>query len=244
MISPLDSPVDPSALGLTLPQEIQPDELGQEAFLQLMITQLKNQDPFKPMESGEFLGQLAQFGTVTGLGELQNSFESLATSLVSDQALQAASLVGRSVLVEGNEGYLEEGAMVDGAVDLPIGASRVQVQIMDATGQLVRQINLGSNAEGLVSFLWGGETDAGVIAPPGRYTISAQYFDGSEMQSAATLVHAEVESVTVGTTGLSVQLRGLGDVPFGVVREIGNHVPSRLPATPAGDGLLPDGSET
>jgi hypothetical protein len=78
MISPLDSSFDPSALGLALPQAAEAEELGQEEFLRLMMTQLRNQDPFKPMESGEFLGQLAQFGTVTGLGELQQSFEGLA----------------------------------------------------------------------------------------------------------------------------------------------------------------------
>ncbi len=229
MISPLDSSFDPSAFGFALPREVKREELGQAEFFQLMLTQLKNQDPFKPMESGEFLGQLAQFGTVTGLGELQDSFETLATSLISDQALQAASLVGRSVLVESGEGFLEDGAAVDGAVDLPIGTSRVLVQITDATGQLVRQISLGANPDGLVSFLWRGETDTGVMAPPGRYNIAAQYFDGQEMQSAPTLVHAEVQSVTVGARGLSVQLRGLGDVPFGVVREIGEQVARPAP---------------
>ncbi|TVQ74128.1 MAG: flagellar hook assembly protein FlgD, partial [Chromatiaceae bacterium] len=54
------------------------DELGQEDFFKLMITQLQNQDPFEPMESGDFLGQIAQFGTVNGIGELQKSFESIA----------------------------------------------------------------------------------------------------------------------------------------------------------------------
>lgn len=229
MISPLDSAFDPAALGFALPQEAKTEALGQAEFFHLMLTQLKNQDPFKPMEGGEFLGQLAQFGTVAGIGRLQESFASLAASLVSDQALQAASLVGRSVLVESDAGFLEEGAAINGAVDLPIGTNRVLVQISDATGQLVRQITLGANPDGLVSFIWGGETDAGVIAPPGVYSIAAQYFDGVEMQSAPTLVHAQVQSVTVGVRGLSVQLRGLGDVPFGVVREIGEQVARPAP---------------
>jgi len=240
MISPLDTTADPFGLGLALPQELKQEELGQDEFLQLMLTQLKNQDPLKPMESGEFLGQLAQFGTVTGLGELQNSFADLSTSLVSDQALQAASLVGRSVLVQSDEAFLEAGQAVNGAVDLPISSTSVQVQITDSTGQLVRQINLGSNPEGAVRFLWGGETDAGFTAAPGRYSVSAQYFDGSEMQSAPTLVHAEVESVTVGTSGLSIQLRGLGDVPFGVVREIGSQVLRETPLGADGPDTAPD----
>ncbi len=221
MISALDSSFDPAALGLAVPDTVAREELGQEEFLQLMLTQLKNQDPFKPMESGEFLGQLAQFGTVTGLGQLQQSFESLSGSLVSDQALQAASLVGRSVLVEVGEGLLELDGALTGAVDLPIGSSAVSVQITDGSGQIIRQLELGTNAEGLVSFRWGGETDTGVAAPPGRYFVSAQYFNGQEMQSASTLIDASVESVTLGTGGLAINLRGLGVVPFSVVREIG-----------------------
>jgi len=221
MISAIDRSFDPAALGLGVPEEAETEELGQEEFLQLMLTQLKNQDPLKPMESGEFLGQLAQFGTVTGLGELQSSFESLAGSLVSDQALQAASLVGRSVLVEAGQGLLELDGALTGAVELPIGSSSVSVQITDSAGQMIRQLELGSNAEGLVSFRWGGETDAGIVAPPGRYFVSAQYFNGQEMQSAPTLIDAAVDSVTLGAGGLAVNLRGLGEVPFSVVREIG-----------------------
>ena len=119
MITGIDSSFDPAALGLAVPDEVDSQELGQEEFLQLMLTQLENQDPFKPMESGEFLGQLAQFGTVTGLGELQQSFESLSGSLISDQALQAASLVGRSVTIESGEGLLKTDSPLTGAVELP-----------------------------------------------------------------------------------------------------------------------------
>jgi len=63
-------------LGLTRVQEEARRELGQEDFLRLMITQLENQDPFKPMESGDFLGQIAQFGTVEGLSRSLTDFHS------------------------------------------------------------------------------------------------------------------------------------------------------------------------
>ena len=146
MITGIDSSFDPAALGLAVPDEVEKEELGQEEFLQLMLTQLENQDPFKPMESGEFLGQLAQFGTVTGLGELQQSFESLSGSLISDQALQAASLVGRSVTIESGEGVLQPDAALTGAVELPTGSSSVSVQVMDAAGQITRCLLYTSDA--------------------------------------------------------------------------------------------------
>lgn len=234
MISAIDNSFDPGALGLALPGGVESNELGQQEFLELMLTQLKNQDPFKPMESGEFLGQLAQFGTVSGLGELQQSFDSLSGSLVSDQALQAAGLVGRSVTIESGEGVLPAGGALTGAIDLAQGSSSVNVQIADAAGQIVRRIELGSHPEGLVSFRWGGETDTGLSAPPGRYSVSAQYFNGHEMQGTPTLVDARVESVTLGAGGVSINVEGLGTVPFSIVREIG-----QAPASVESEELLP-----
>ena len=112
-------------------------ELGQEEFLKLMITQLKNQDPFKPMESGEFLGQLAQFGTVSGLPGCRRRSTRCRRSLVSNQALQAASLVGRSALVESLDRCpIGAGQPVAGAVELPAARPRSHVTIRDASGQI------------------------------------------------------------------------------------------------------------
>ena len=195
-------------------------ELGQEEFLQLMTTQLQNQDPFKPLESGEFLGQMAQFGTVAGLAELNESFATVAASLVSNQALQASNLVGRSVLVESSVGYLPAGGRLTGAVEIDGAATGVRVQILDGGGQLVRSIDLGAQS-GPVKCVWGGETDTGDIVPPGRYRIQAQAIGGGQEQALPTFVSALVDSVAVDQRGLNLNLRGIGDVSFDAVREIG-----------------------
>jgi flagellar basal-body rod modification protein FlgD len=224
MISPIPSQFGLETIGGPSSSAGKPDDsgkLGQEEFLRLMITQLKNQDPTKPLDSGEFLGQLAQFGTVSGLADLKSSFTELAGSLVSNQALQAAGLVGRSVLARSGAGYLTAGEGLSGAVDLPASSGDVRVQIVDATGQLVREIDLGAQASGLVRFSWAGDTNAGQIVPDGRYSISAQFFDGAAMQSADTLVRSTVESVSLGSGGLGIKLRGLGEVSFSAVEEIG-----------------------
>lgn len=216
------SNVDFAGLGLGTARSEADNELGQEDFLKLMITQLENQDPFKPLESGEFLGQLAQFGTVSGLTELQTAFDGLASSLVSNQALQAAALVGRNVLVDGDEAFVAEtGGGLSGAVALETSSAAVQVQIRDEAGQLVRTLDLGAQPAGLARFAWDGTDSAGNAAPAGRYTLSAQYASGSDVEAAATFVDAEVQSVSFGARGLAVQLRGLDQVPFSAVREIG-----------------------
>ncbi|MBE0509915.1 MAG: flagellar hook assembly protein FlgD, partial [Gammaproteobacteria bacterium] len=76
-------------------------ELGQDEFMTLMLAQMKHQDPMNPMENGDFIAQLAQFRTVTGIDQLNNSFNGFSQTMQSSQALQASSLVGREVLVPG-----------------------------------------------------------------------------------------------------------------------------------------------
>lgn len=224
---------DYGTLGLAVPQTAVEEQLGQEDFLSLMITQLKNQDPFKPMESGEFLGQLAQFGTVSGLGELKSAFDSLAGSLVSNQSLQAAGLVGRSALVESKGATIASGQPVAAAVDMPTASGRVNVEIRDATGELVRTIDLGTRPAGLATFTWDGLADDGAPVPGGRYTFAAGFQSEGKIEAANTLVSAPVESVLFGSKGFSVRLAGIGDVPFNSVREIREPTARPAPASPA-----------
>jgi len=222
MVAPIGDRIDLEALGLAAsPAARRPEALGQEEFLSLMLAQLKNQDPFKPLESGEFLGQLAQFGTVTGIAELKTAFEELAGSLVPNQQLAAAQLVGRDVLVTSRDAYLAADGAVRGAIELPAGSPSVQIQIRDAAGQVVRELSLGEREAGLVRFEWDGITDGGERAPAGRYSMSAQFFEDGEMRGATTFVVAAVESVRFGPRGLAVQLTGLGELPFSAVQEIG-----------------------
>jgi len=218
----IGSGLDLTGLGLTPPKTERKSDLGQEQFLSLMMTQLKNQDPFKPLDSGEFLGQLAQFGTVSGLAGLQTKFDSLASSLVSNQALQAASLVGRSALVESSRAVLGAGGAVEGAVDLPSTTGGLHVEVRDATGQVVRHIELGARQAGLVRFEWDGLTDGGERAPPGGYELKASFQSGNKSEAAGTLVTAPVDSVVFDASGFTVDVRGLGEMPFSAVREIRN----------------------
>ena len=98
---PIDGLMDLSGLQLPASNAAAAGDLGQQEFFELMLTQLKNQDPFKPLESGEFLSQIAQFSSVQSLGQLNSSFATLSSSIVANQALQGAALVGRSVLMAG-----------------------------------------------------------------------------------------------------------------------------------------------
>lgn len=197
--------------------------LGQEDFLKLMITQFQQQDPFKPMENGEFLGQMAQFSSVAGLEDLKKSFADLSTSLVSNQTLQASSLLGRKVLVDSDKAAITQGDTVNAAVELTGSAQSLQVQILNSKGEIVRKMNLGAQSEGRIGFTWDGKLEDGTSAPTGLYTINAQAVNGPKSQEAMkTLVEDSVQSVTMGanSAGLLLSLPKLGDVLLTDVRQI------------------------
>lgn len=198
-------------------------ELGQDEFFKLMITQLKNQDPMKPMENGEFLAQIAQFSTVNGITSLQQSFATLASALQSGQALQASTMVGRSVLVASDWLHLDAGRAANGAVELDAAASDVTVTISDAKGQAVKRIDLGAHAAGTVQFNWAGVDEGGAGVAPGDYLVTAQAdFETGVSQSLTTLANVKVESVTIPGAGQTpiLNLTGRQQVPLSDVRQV------------------------
>ena len=204
------------------PTRLPSNELGQDQFLELMITQLRNQDPLNPLESAEFFSQIAQFSQVAGIQDLQASFGQVASALHSNEALQAATLVGRSVLTPSDEGVLPVGSSLRGAVELPASTGELALNVYDSGGQLVRRLDLGTHPAGLVSFTWDGITDSGVVAPTGNYQIEAIARIDDEAVAVQTLVVAPVESVTLGGpgSGITLNLTGLGQIAFSEVKQI------------------------
>lgn len=198
------------------------NELGQDAFMQLMLAQLKNQNPLDPMDNGDFLAQMAQFSTASGVGELKNSFDNFSSGFNSTQALQASSLVGRKVLVEGNTAQLQASGGIEGTASLPVSSNDVLLTVQNAGGQIVRTINLGQQPAGEMNFAWDGRDSNGNRAPVGNYVVSAEAAIDGKMQALKTSVVAPVESVTLGQGGkdISLSVAGQGDVPMSSISKI------------------------
>ena len=196
--------------------------LGQEDFLELLLTQLKHQDPLSPMENGEFMGQLAQFGAVSSMQAVERSVAELATSLQSAQALQATSLVGRSVLVADSSALLEPGGGIAGRIQVPAGAGPVAVRVLDATGQVVQTINLGSHAAGSLAFHWDGTGADGKAAAAGAYRLQASASIDGRAVGLEVATAARVQSVSLGRSGegITVNLAGAGSRSLDQVLEI------------------------
>lgn len=197
-------------------------ELGQDDYLTLMVAQIQNQDPFSPMENGQFVAELAQFSTVSGIESLNQNFTTLADSISSDQTLQASGLIGRNVLLNQDTGYRDTGETMNGAVDMPVASTNVTVAVRDVSGAVVRQISLGSQTAGLARFEWDGRDAQGQTVPAGRYTFSANIDVNGAAQAVPALVGSRVDSVSLSSQGggLSLNLPGLDSLPLSQIREI------------------------
>jgi len=210
-------------LGLAKPrQAMKEQKLGQEDFIKLMTTQMNHQDPMKPMENGDFLSDMAQFSTVSGLKEIKDSFNSLANSLKSSQALQASSMVGRKVLIPGSLSTFSEGIPMNGAVELKSNATDVKVSILNDKGALVKEINIGNKAAGVTHFNWDGMLDGDKKATSGNYSISAVGNVDGRSESLNTLISDTVQSVSLGQggQGVSLTLANAGSAGLADVKEI------------------------
>jgi flagellar basal-body rod modification protein FlgD len=195
--------------------------LDQDSFLQLMIAQFRNQDPTKPQDPSVFLGQLAQFSTVSGIQDIQESFGDLSSALRGAQVLDGAVLVGHSILTVRDQVTAGGGVAVGGAIDVPEGVTNVQLTVKDQAGQLVRSI-AAPVSQGLVDFAWDGNTDRGTAAPLGNYTIEAVANSNGRNEALPVLFAARVDSVTIDPTNnrLTLNTGNLGAVPLSDVRRV------------------------
>ncbi len=197
-------------------------ELGQDDFLRLMTAQLTNQDPNKPMENGNFLAQMAQFSSVEGIGRLNDSFSEFANSVTSGQALQAASLVGQSVMIPSDKGVISITKSLSGEVVLNDRTDNLRINISNSNGELVKTLNLGQQTEGQVNFEWDGLLNDGSYVDAGVYNITAEAMVNGENTVLQTYVNADVNSVSLGGSnkGITLDVASLGTVNFNEVKKI------------------------
>lgn len=215
---------DYASLGLGQQQVSRNSSLGQADFLHLMTEQLKNQDPLKPLDNAQFLGQLAQFSTVQGIEGMQGAMSAMASVMESDQTLRAAALVGHDALVDVGSVKLAEGAGLRGEVSAP-SAGPVTFDVLDASGNRVRRMTLEASAAGGTPFEWDGRNEAGELVPAGTYTFRAVAGTGDPSAPGADLLDvratARVDSVSIEPNGLFLNLAGMGAFPLSAIHRIG-----------------------
>jgi len=200
----------------------------QDRFLTLLVTQLRNQDPLNPMDNAEVTSQIAQLSTVNGINQLNNTLLALSGQMDVSQSMQAAGLIGRSVLVPGTKVSLgshpddpSQKESTPFGVDLISPASNVTVTVLDASGKAVRQIKLGPQPAGVISVGWDGKGDGGSPLNDGAYNIqvAATDADGKPVP-AEPLTYGRVSSVDYSSSGLRINLGLAGDFSLLDVRKI------------------------
>ncbi|UTZ25980.1 flagellar hook assembly protein FlgD [Vibrio campbellii] len=173
-------------------------DLKQEDFLSLLTKQLSQQDPFKPVGNDQMIAQMASFATVDGIGKMNSQFESLNSSMTSNQALQASSLVGRDVLVSGAAGVKQDNATMAAMVKLAQPLDNLFVRVENEAGQLVRTFEVGAKPAGDTRVLWDGNDENGNPMPAGKYNVKASGLVDGESQEFPVSTYANVNSVLLG----------------------------------------------
>ena len=195
--------------------------LGMESFLELMTTQMRYQDPTAPQDSSQFLAQMAQFSTVSGIQSMEQSLVKTVESLQSSQLLQASSLVGKQVLINTNDIVADSDVTpVSGEIGLFSHTASLTVRVVDDSGQTIRSLELGAKNAGQVSFNWDGLDINGDAVPAGNYQIVAAVPEETEIEPEI-FIRSPVSSVSIGSAGdLHLQIRQLAPVPLNEVIEV------------------------
>ena len=198
--------------------------LNQEDFTQLMLQQLKSQDPFKPTDNTQFIAQMAQLSSVTGISEMKNSLVDVVDSLRSSQVLSASNLLGRDVLVSKDTFSLSAAApSVMGQIELAKPAQQVDIEIRNAAGEVVRRMQSGAQAAGPLQFAWDGKDDSGATVAAGDYKIQATAMTNGQRLAIEMQMRAPVTGVSLptGGQGPQLQVQGLGTLKLSDVKEVG-----------------------
>ncbi len=192
---------------------------AEDRFLKLLTTQLKNQDPLNPLDNAQMTSQLAQISTVDGIEKLNATLNKLLSSSVDAEALQAAALVGRQVMVDGSGLTLTDAGAV-GGIEMSAAADQVSVTIKDANGIVMNTVNLGRLDAGLHNYVWDGKTDAGVQAVNGAYSVSVAATRGADNVAATALELTGVQNINYSSQGVTLNLGSSRLVTMNNIKQI------------------------
>ena len=196
--------------------------LGQQDFLKLMTTQLQNQDPFAPMENGDFIAQMAQFSTVSGIKEVNDTLGSLTGEYEKARVATAASLLGHSVLIPGNIVRPDANGEIHGVLDLPQASSFTTLNFTDpVSGELVHTQTLGALPSGLNGFSWTEIPDE-LRSKNTKLKLEALVDFGDGSQSLSPSIFAEILSASTGegaADSITIDLADYGEIDVNEVQK-------------------------
>ncbi|APD85429.1 flagellar biosynthesis protein FlgD [Alteromonas sp. Mex14] len=188
-------------------------QLTQEDFFSMLTEQLANQDPTAPVDNDQMVAQMTSFTMADGISQLNEKFESFAASMTSNQALQASSLIGQDVLVQGNVAFMANES--DGISGVVINEETVQnmtITIQNELGEVVKTIDAGTQIAGNVQFEWDGLDKNGDPVKAGNFGITVTGEVGGEGVQLSTAVNRHIGSVSLASSGQGIILNLDGNV--------------------------------
>ncbi len=181
--------------------------LDSDAFLQLLIAQLQNQDPTNPTDSTEMINQIASFSTVEQLSALNDTATSIYDSLTAMSLNSAVSFIGQSVLAEGDDISKTDDATTVVSFTLESDAETLTAHVYDSSGTIINSVSLGATDSGIYSFTWDGTNYTGAEVANGTYSVVFEAYDeDGDSLDVSTMVAGTVSGVSVedGTTVLTL----------------------------------------
>ncbi len=210
-------------------------KLGKNDFLNLLVTQLRFQDPLEPMKDQEFVAQLAQFSQLERLENMQNSLDtSTQVNYVLSQTIantMATTLIGKTVIAEGSDFTLEPDRDARLSYELKADAADITITIKNSNGAVVKTMQLHDQRAGNQTINWEGRDDQGSLAAPGQYSyeVIAKTRTG-ETVTVEKRVIGKVESVKYTESraylvvgGYKVDLSGIIEIVSGDNNRYDNH---------------------
>ncbi|MFA7505389.1 MAG: flagellar hook capping FlgD N-terminal domain-containing protein [Burkholderiaceae bacterium] len=199
-----------SSANATAPSEVAVDnENSEDKFLTLLVAQMRNQDPLNPLDNAQVTSQLAQINTVRGIEKLNTSMGTLVDRLGAQGALDAAGLIDREVLAEGDAMTIgEEGepSSLAAAFELPAAAADVSLQVFDEAGLVVADMPLGGMPAGVHPFEWDGRDADGEALDPGTYYFQVSAMNEEGQVNAVPLAPSRVVGVTRNGSSFDLEL--------------------------------------
>jgi len=172
-------------------------EMGQADFLRLLTAQMQTQDPFEPVDNAQMVAQMATITNSSGIAEMNQTLKGLASQLTGSRLGDAASWIGKSMLVNSNIAVPDAAGQYMGQVSFADATSGASVDLIDGNGNVVKTIDLGNQAKGDVNFFWNGKDEAGNTIATDALKIRVNGASPSRVASWATI--AAVQSPADGS---------------------------------------------
>ncbi len=202
--------------------------------MKLLMAQIQNQDPLKPMEGQEFAAQLAQFSSLEKLTNIGQGIETMHSGFGEETKLQALGMIGRRVQASGNELDLLSGNPVALNNTLPADVKPTKATIVDSAGKVVREITFTERDGKAIT--WDGKDQDGMALPSGKYSARLYGVNGSGQAQTAS---ADITGTVTGVELVGKNAVLLVDTPSGSKSRIDMRKVTQVSADPSAISVAP-----